>query len=114
MSKEYNVGDIVSGVVTGVEDYGIFLSFGKGCSGLIHISEVSDYYVKNIHDYAKIDDVITAKILECDSNQHFKLSIKSLHSHPKNDIDCPNGFTRLSSMLTTWIHDSYDEITKKN
>ena len=38
---EYNIGDIVKGKVTGIENYGIFIVFDDGGSGLIHISEIS-------------------------------------------------------------------------
>ena len=38
----YKIGDIVEGTVTGIERYGIFLSFNNNKTGLIHISEISD------------------------------------------------------------------------
>ena len=50
MSK-YECGKIVTGCVTGVENYGIFVSLDEYYSGLIHISEISTKFVKDINDY---------------------------------------------------------------
>ena len=66
----YKIGDIVSGKVTGIEDYGIFLLIDDKTVGLIHISEISDYFVKNVNDYAKIDDEIKAEVIEIDEEKN--------------------------------------------
>jgi len=46
--KKYNVGDVVEGKVTGVENYGIFLLINDEITGLIHISELSDSFVRDV------------------------------------------------------------------
>ena len=81
--KKHVEGDIITGKVTGIEDYGIFLSFDNNKSGLIHISEISDSFVKNVNDYAKINDTLTVKILSIDEDGHYKLSIKELDNSDK-------------------------------
>ena len=43
----YKKGDMVKGKVTGIEKYGIFVSINDGVTGLIHISEIYDAFVKN-------------------------------------------------------------------
>ena len=45
--NQYKKGEIVTGCVTGIEKYGIFVSLDDYYSGLIHISEISDFFVKN-------------------------------------------------------------------
>ena len=50
MSK-YENGKIVTGCVTGIENYGIFVSLDEYYSGLIHISEISHGFVKDVHDF---------------------------------------------------------------
>lgn len=114
--KKYKEGDIITGTVTGVEDYGIFLSFDDK-SGLIHISEISDSFVKNVADYASIGDSITAKILSVDENSHYKLSIKCLEETKKNDnhpiSETKSGFTNLKKQLPTWIDETVAELEKK-
>ena len=112
----YHEGDIVKGVVTGVEDYGIFLSFDDNKSGLVHISEISDSFVKNVSDYAKINDEITVKVLSVDEDGHYKLSIKDLEG-PKNGnhriIETDKGFDTLREKLPGWIEEAYKETEKK-
>lgn len=109
MSK-YTEGDIVSGKVTGIEDYGIFLSFDDGSSGLVHISEISSNFVKDINDYAMIGDEITVKILSVEDDNHYKLSIKALSSSTKKNVDThiketTNGFETLRTKLEEWVQD---------
>ena len=69
MSK-YEVGNIVTGNVTGIEKYGIFVSLDEYYSGLIHISEISDNFVRDVNDYVKYGDTIKAKIIEVDDDSH--------------------------------------------
>ena len=57
-------GDSVKGKVTGVEKYGIFLLMEDGYTGLIHISEISDKFVRNVADYVQVNDEIYAKVIE--------------------------------------------------
>ena len=55
---EYKVGNIVKGTVNGIETYGAFINFDEYYSGLIHISEISDNFVKNINDFIKVGDEV--------------------------------------------------------
>ena len=63
---EFKVGNIVYGTVSGIEKYGIFINLNEYYSGLIHISEVSDSFVRNICDYVTMGETIKVKILEVD------------------------------------------------
>ena len=105
---KYLEGDIVCGKVTGIEDYGIFLSFEDGSSGLVHISEISSDFVKNINDYATIGDEINVKVLSYEHDDHYKLSIKALNSFKKNSkyiTETNSGFTNLKVQLCEWVND---------
>ena len=62
--KKYKNGEIVTGCVTGIEKYGIFVSLDDYYSGLIHISEISDNFVRNIGDYVKIGETIKARVID--------------------------------------------------
>ena len=109
MSK-YIEGDIVCGKVTGIEDYGIFLSFDDGSSGLVHISEISSDFVNDISDYARIGDEMSVKVLSVEDENHYKLSIKALLSSSKNNIDTriketKNGFETLRVKLNEWVQE---------
>ena len=65
----YKVGDIVEGMVSGVSEYGAFVNIDNTYSGLIHISEVSNHYVKNILDYVSVGENILCEILEVDNEK---------------------------------------------
>ena len=54
-------GDIVSGKITGIKDYGAFVQVDEYC-GLIHISEFSDGFVRNINDIVAIGDVVSVEV----------------------------------------------------
>lgn len=117
MSK-YENGKIVTGCVTGIENYGIFVSLDEYYSGLIHISEISTKFVKDINDYVNIGETIRVKIVEKDEdNYHLKLSIKDIdyrvNSKRRNKIiETEKGFETLSIKLEDWIEEKYSEIEK--
>ena len=69
-------GTIVEGKITGITQFGAFLSFDEGKTGLVHISEIAPEYVKDIRDHVKENDVVKAKILTIDENGKISLSIK--------------------------------------
>ena len=108
----YTVNKIVKGKVQGITKYGIFVKLDDAYNGLIHISEISDGFVKNIEDYVKINDVINVKILEVDEEKkQIKLSIKNI-DYKNNDkrnnlkmIETNSGFRTLSIKLNFWIKD---------
>ncbi len=70
------VGNIVEGVVTGITNFGAFISLPGGDTGLVHISEVADSYVKDINDYLKKDDKVNVKVLSVDGSGKIGLSIR--------------------------------------
>ena len=77
---KYQKGKIVQGVVTGIETYGAFVSFDEFYSGLIHISEISHGFVKNINEFVNIGDIINTEILDVDDTLfQLKLSIKNIN-----------------------------------
>ncbi len=108
---EFKSNDIVTGCVTGIEKYGIFVSLDNYYSGLIHISEISDNFVRNINDYVNIGETIRVKILAIDEdNHHLKLSIKNIDyrmtKRRKIKIqETPYGFNTLKTYLNVWIEE---------
>ena len=107
--KKYHAGEIVTGCVTGIEKYGVFVSLDEYYNGLIHISEISDDYVRNIHDYVKIGETINAKVMEENSKtHHVKLSIKNMdyrisRKNCKKIVETSQGFSTLKKVLNVWI-----------
>jgi small subunit ribosomal protein S1 len=77
-------GTVVHGKVTRIEKFGVFLDFGAERPGLIHISELSNEYVKDIASVAKVGDDIDAAILEVDrKKKQVHLSRKALEAKPQ-------------------------------
>ena len=70
------VGAIIEGVVTGITNFGAFVSLPDGKTGLVHISEIADAYVKDINDYVKKNDTVKVKVLSVDPSGKIGLSIK--------------------------------------
>ena len=107
--KKYKNGEIVTGCVTGIEKYGIFVSLDDYYSGLIHISEISDNFVRNIGDYVKIGETIKARVIdENPEEHHVKLSIKNFNYRitKKNTpkiVETSTGFSTLKEALNIWI-----------
>lgn len=110
---KYRKGRIVRGIVTGIESYGVFVSCDEYYSGLIHISEISYGFVKDISDYVNVGDVIYAEILDVDDNLgQLKLSIKNVdykcnHGVRKRKIqETSLGFSTLAYNLPIWVEKS--------
>lgn len=110
MSK-YKVGNVITGSVTGIENYGVFVNLDDYYNGLIHISEISDDFVKNIGDYVELGETIKAKVIEVDEDLcHVKLSIKNFNYKiskrrrtPINEVG--SGFGILKDNLDRWIEE---------
>jgi Predicted RNA binding protein (contains ribosomal protein S1 domain) len=76
------VGAKTEGKVTGITNFGAFVDLGEGQSGMVHISEVADGYVKDIHDVLTVGD--TVKVLVLSEKDHkIALSIKQASDKPK-------------------------------
>ena len=108
---KYEDGKIVKGCVTGIENYGIFVSFDEYYSGLIHISEISNNFVRNINDYVTVGETIKVKILEVDHEIcQLKLTIKDINyrtnSKKRSKIEeTGTGFEVLRENLDLWIEE---------
>ena len=70
------VGDIIAGKVAKVTNYGAFVDLAGGGSGMIHISEVANTYVKDINDYLKVGEEVTVKVIGINEAGKVSLSIK--------------------------------------
>ncbi|MCY9807579.1 S1 domain-containing RNA-binding protein [Lentilactobacillus senioris] len=78
------VGAKVTGKVSGITNFGAFIDLGDHQTGLVHISEVSDGFVKDIHDVLSVGDEVTVKVLKAENNK-ISLSIRKAVGKPKED-----------------------------
>ena len=67
---------IVEGVVSGITSFGAFIQLPEGKTGMVHISEVADSYVKDIHMHLKEKDRVKVKVLSIDDDGKISLSIR--------------------------------------
>ena len=110
MSEQYTTGVVVTGKVTGIQDYGAFVALDAETQGLVHISEITNGYVKDIHDFLKVGDTVEVKVLSIDE-EHRKMSLSLKAAKRKQGrilIPNPseNGFNTLREKLTEWIEES--------
>ena len=109
--ETYQIGEVAYGSVTGLENYGIFLTFDDGYTGLIHISELSEHFVKNVGDYAQIGDVIPCIILEIDENvKQMKCSIKNTDYAIDKETYIDHGFAPLKKQLPIWMEEKLKDL----
>ncbi|MBI2636957.1 MAG: S1 RNA-binding domain-containing protein [Parcubacteria group bacterium] len=79
--SKFQVGDEVSGRVTGVVDFGVFVEFGEGLEGLVHISELAWQRIDNPANLVKVGDTLRAKIIAIEDGK-VSLSVKKLVPDP--------------------------------
>lgn len=89
LAKNYEVGQMVEGKVSGVADFGVFIKFADNSDveGLIHISELSHKLVENPKDIADVDETVNAKIIDISEDGKISLSLKALEEDPWENID---------------------------
>ncbi len=66
----------MEGVITGITKFGAFVELPGGATGLVHISEIADEYVKDINDFFKKADQVKVKVLTVENNGKIGLSIR--------------------------------------
>ncbi len=81
-----SVGDEVSGTVTGVVEFGIFVKLEGGIEGLVHKSEIDWGLVEDTRNHAKVSDAVKAKVIEIKDGK-ISLSMKALKSNPWKEAE---------------------------
>ena len=109
-------GTIVKGKITGIKKYGAFVRVGD-YDGLIHISEFSDDFVKDISYIVQVGEEVFLKVLEVDEeHDRLKLSYKYANNVSKKILRfavLDKGFDSLAENLDNWIEEGYQKIKQK-
>ena len=116
MEHTVQIGDIIDVTITGIQPYGAFASLPDKSSGLIHISEISDKFVRDVENFVHIGETIRVKVIDIDSDTHqAKLSLKAMQTFKKRRykrayksqrelvVETPLGFKSLQEKLPQWI-----------
>ena len=77
LTGEVEIGKIYKGVVKTVKEFGAFVEIMPGQEGMVHISELANYRVKNVEDICKVGDEITVKVVDIDDRGRVRLSRKA-------------------------------------
>ncbi|MBM3281150.1 MAG: polyribonucleotide nucleotidyltransferase [Candidatus Harrisonbacteria bacterium] len=77
LTKDYSIGDIVTGKIVRIFEFGAILEFAPGKDGMIHVSELKDGFVKKVEDVVKLGEEVTAKIVKMEGDK-IGLSLKAL------------------------------------
>ncbi|MEN1939071.1 S1 domain-containing RNA-binding protein [Paenibacillus sp. 102] len=85
------VGSKLQGKVTGITNFGAFVELPEGLTGLVHISEVADNYVKDINDHLKVGDQVEVKVINVEKDGKIGLSIKKAKERVRTEGDRPRG-----------------------
>lgn len=130
MSETIQVGTITTGKITGIQPYGAFIALNENTQGLVHISEITHGYVKDINDHLKVGDEVKVKVLSIDEQAgKIGLSIRATQEAPvqvdaiqvkkprkrpvsnpiQNEEDASQGFNTLKDKLQEWIDQSQRE-----
>ena len=122
MARKYEVEEEFSGKVTGIQPYGAFVALDGETQGLVHISEITYGFVKDINDYLTVGQEVQVKVLEVDEAAgKISLSIRALQEapvitrkddHPRKSLQArvdesdAEGFNSLKDKLQDWIEKS--------
>ena len=77
------VGSIQEGKVTGIMNFGAFVSLPGGKSGLVHISEIANTFVKDVHEHLQVGQTVRVKVLGVNEQGKINLSIKKVLEEEK-------------------------------
>ena len=116
---EYKVGMTVYGKISGIKPYGAFVAFDDGVTGLIHISELSNGFVRNISHFVQVGDYFMLKVIDVDrDNKQLRLSFKALEQNTRKHLKrvkfegMPNndkGFGSIRDKMNEWIKEKEEK-----
>jgi len=92
--SQIEAGQIVEGVVTGITNFGAFVLLPNGETGLVHISEVADSYVKDIGEHLQKKDKVKVKVLNVNGDGKIGLSIRRASPEQKKSPQQPRKSSR--------------------
>ncbi|WP_017187033.1 S1 domain-containing post-transcriptional regulator GSP13 [Alkalibacillus haloalkaliphilus] len=127
MTNVIEQGQVIEGKVTGIKPYGAFVEIGENLQGLVHISEITHGYVKDINNHLNVGDEVKVKVINVEEDRgKYSLSIRATEKKPEvqskpkqpqqqaqQDSDS-NGFNVLKDKLEEWIEQSKDRETYRN
>ncbi|MDX9963439.1 30S ribosomal protein S1, partial [Desulfobacter postgatei] len=110
VAERYDVGKEISGVITNLTDFGVFVELEEGIEGLVHVSEISKENIKSPKDHYQIGETITAKVMNINSDERrIGLSIKRL-----NEDDDDNRYLEEIAKSSKPAASAFGEMLRSN
>jgi len=118
----YKVGDLIQGTIIRILPYGAMLIFEDDTKGLLHISEVSNQYIRNIYSYLHSGTIYLVKVINVDEEKNFlKVSLKQVtkedrekeHKEVNTRIKEFIDSKKLLDNLPNWISVELEKIKNK-
>lgn len=122
MTVQYEAGQTVEGKVTGIQSYGAFVALDNDTQGLVHISEVTHGFVKDINEHLSVGQKVNVKVIQVDAEKNkISLSIRATEEAPKKEQSRPAakrkpqakqqeqdnaGFNTMKEKLEEWMKKS--------
>ena len=97
---KYQPGQIVTGTVTKITNFGVFVGLENGLEGLLHISELADHKVENPEEVVKVGEEIEVKILRVDPDER-KIGLSRKRVEWAEEAEADEGPGRSKSTATT-------------
>lgn len=91
------VGEIIEGKVTGITKFGAFVSLPDGKNGLVHISEIANTYVNDVHEHVSEGQTVKVKVIGINEAGKINLSIKQAEPRPVQQQREPSPVERRST-----------------
>ncbi|HLR71758.1 MAG TPA: S1 domain-containing RNA-binding protein [Pseudogracilibacillus sp.] len=104
------VGSKLQGKVTGITHFGAFVELEKGKTGLVHISEVADNYVKDINEHLSVGEEIKVKVINVEKDGKIGLSIKKAKDRPTRQRTSRERTENFESKINRFLKDSEDRL----
>ncbi|GEN89317.1 S1 domain-containing RNA-binding protein [Oceanobacillus sp. FSL W8-0428] len=105
------VGSKLQGKVTGITNFGAFVELEEGKTGLVHISEVADNYVKDINEHLTVGDEVKVKVINVEKDGKIGLSIRKAKDRPQVRQKSQKERTEnFESKMNRFLKDSEDRL----
>ncbi|MEN2766711.1 S1 domain-containing RNA-binding protein [Ornithinibacillus xuwenensis] len=104
------VGSKLQGKVTGITNFGAFVELGEGTTGLVHISEVADNYVKDINEHLSVGDQVEVKVINVEKDGKIGLSIKKAKEKKPVRQNPRERTETFESKMNRFLKDSEDRL----
>lgn len=99
-------GDVVQGRVTRIEEYGVFVAFGHGLSGLVHVSNLSHERIEHPRDVVQEGQVLPLKVLQIkDGGRRIALGRKQMDGNPWSDLEKVHYVGQIAEVQVTRAFD---------